>query len=92
MIAIACTKTTYACLWIGADTMVEFSYAEALEMLQSQLKQSHEKIQELDEDLFFLRGNSITAEVNMARLFNYNLKMKKLREAEAIVAKELEAK
>jgi hypothetical protein len=36
------------------------------------------KIAELNEDLDHLRSNSITVEVNMARLFNYNVKMKKL--------------
>lgn len=66
--------------------MVEFSFDEALEMLKEQLVQSHEKIKELDEDLFFLRGNSITAEVNMARIFNYNVKLKKQREAQALAA------
>ena len=66
--------------------MVEFTFEEALEMLQEQLEQSHEKIKELDEDLFFLRGNSITAEVNMARIFNHNVKLKKQREAAAIKA------
>eukprot|EP01035_Chromulina_nebulosa_P018890 gene18890-24686_t len=67
-------------LWIGANTMVEFSYDEALTLLQTQLEQSYIKLNELDEDLFFLRGNSITVEVNMARLFNHNVKIKKLRE------------
>jgi hypothetical protein len=49
-----------------------------LELLENQLKQSHEKIQELNEDLDHLRTNSIVVEVNMARLFNHNVKMKKL--------------
>ena len=68
-------------LWIGANTMVEFEYKEALILLQSQLDQSSVKLQELDEDLFYLRGNSITVEVNMARLFNHNVKLKKLKES-----------
>ena len=64
-------------LWIGANTLVEFTFDEAIELLQNQLDQSKVKLAELDEDLFFLRGNSITVEVNMARLFNYNVKLKK---------------
>lgn len=58
--------------------MVEYSYEEGLELLENQLVQSHEKIQELNEDLEHLRSNSIIVEVNMARLFNFNVKMKKL--------------
>ena len=65
-------------LWIGASTMVEFSYEEAIEFLETQLVQSAAKIEELNEDLSHLRGSSITVEVNMARLFNYSVKQKKI--------------
>lgn len=58
--------------------MVEYSYDEALEMLQQQLEQTHLKISEVSEDLQHLKANSITVEVNMARLFNHNIKLKKL--------------
>lgn len=68
-------------LWIGASTMVEYDCKEALELLENQLTQTHAKIQELQEDLYHLRGNVITVEVNMARLFNFNVKQKKLLEA-----------
>lgn len=57
---------------------VEYSYEEAIELLTMQLEQCQAKIEELNEDLYHLRGNSITVEVNMARLFNYSVKMKKL--------------
>ena len=68
-------------LWIGANTMVEYGYEEAIELLEGQLQQTVAKLEELAEDLYFLRGNSITVEVNMARLFNYSVKLKKLRES-----------
>ena len=68
-------------LWIGAGTMVEYSYAEALDLLEKQLEHTIAKITELQEDLYFLRGNSITVEVNMARLFNHSVKLKKSSEA-----------
>ncbi len=61
--------------------MVEYTYQEALELLESQLQQTHAKIEELQEDLYFLRGNSITVEVNMARLFNHSVKLRKIQEA-----------
>lgn len=60
--------------------MVEFEYSEAIELLQEQLEQSKVKLSELNDDLNYLRGNSITVEVNMARLFNYNVKLNKSRE------------
>eukprot|EP01031_Cornospumella_fuschlensis_P040783 gene40783-49737_t len=70
-------------LWIGAGTMVEYTYAEALELLQSQREATLLKLQEMNEDLNFLRSNSITVEVNMARLFNHSVKLKKLKETAA---------
>ena len=65
-------------LWIGAQTMIEYSYDEAENLLETQLIQCRAKIDELNEDLYHLRGNSITVEVNMARLFNHSVKLKKL--------------
>lgn len=61
--------------------MVEYTYEEAIELLETQLVQAHLKIKELMEDLYHLRGNSITVEVNMARLFNHSVKMRKIKEA-----------
>mmetsp|Transcript_16681 Transcript_16681/g.25083 ORF Transcript_16681/g.25083 Transcript_16681/m.25083 type:complete len:205 (-) Transcript_16681:95-709(-) len=77
------TSESKVYLWIGASTMVEYTYDEGIELLETQLKQFAEKIKELNEDLDHLRTNSITVEVNMARLFNYNVKVKKLAQASA---------
>lgn len=73
-------------LWIGANTMVEYTYDEAYELLTGQLTASHLKLAELDEDLGFLRANSITVEVNMARIFNYSVRVKKALEEQAKAA------
>lgn len=75
------TEVGKVCLWIGASTMVEYTYEEAIELLQHQKADTIAKVEELNEDLFHLRGNSITVEVNMARLFNHRVKMKKIKEA-----------
>jgi uncharacterized protein YigA (DUF484 family) len=63
--------------------MVEYSYEEAIQLVETQIEQTHNKLTELNEDLSHLRGNSITVEVNMARLFNHSVKLKKIREAAA---------
>ena len=78
------TESEKVYLWIGANTMVEYSYEEAIDLLELQLVQSHSKIDEISEDLFHLRGNSITVEVSMARLFNHSVKLKKAKEASEI--------
>ena len=79
----ACEKVF---LWVGANTMVEYTYDESIELLEVQLKQTHLKIEEFSEDLYHLRGNSITVEVSMARLFNHSVKLKKASEAAAAAA------
>ncbi|CAM9250951.1 unnamed protein product, partial [Ectocarpus fasciculatus] len=71
------TASGKVCLWMGASTMVEFTYEEAVGMLRAQLEQAEAKIAELNEDMQDLRSSSITVEVNMARLFNQNVKDKK---------------
>lgn len=54
--------------------------AAGKELLESQIEQTKAKVLEINEDLAHLRTNSITVEVNMARLFNANVKAKKLKE------------
>ncbi len=65
--------------------MVEYTFQEAIDLLETQHVQTVAKIEELQEDLYFLRGNSITVEVNMARLFNHSVKVKKAQENLAAV-------
>ena len=75
------TEADKVCLWIGANVMVEFTSAEAKDMLEEQLVGTAAKLEELNEDLFYLRENIVTVEVNMARIVNYSVKMKKLAES-----------
>ena len=72
---------------MGANTMVEFTYDEALDMLRTQLQQAEAKVAELSEDLQDLRSSSITVEVNMARLFNQNVTDKKVLADKTAIAK-----
>ena len=65
------------CLWLGASIMLEYSYEEALEMLQSNLANAKAKLDEKNEDLDHLRNQIITVEVNMARVFNYDVKRRR---------------
>lgn len=66
------------CLWLGANVMVEYSYEEALEMLEKNLTSSRAKLQETSEDQDHLKDQSITLEVVMARVFNHNVKARRL--------------
>lgn len=83
---INCNGTV--CLWLGADVMVEYSYDEAIQMLEKSLTDSRAKLVETREDLDHLKDQSTTVEVNMARVFNYNVKQRRLAEARAKEAEE----
>lgn len=64
------------CLWLGANVMLKYTYDEAIEVLTNSLTASKTKFKETIEDLEHLRNQSITVEVNMARLFNHDVKLK----------------
>jgi hypothetical protein len=51
------------CLWLGANVMLEYSYAEARELLETNLRNAHQKVEETAEELDILREQIITTEV-----------------------------
>eukprot|EP00904_Undaria_pinnatifida_P013212 jgi/Undpi1/9020/HiC_scaffold_26.g11480.m1 len=75
------------CIWLGASVMVEYSYAEAVALLESNLATALDKQTTTQEDLEFLRNQSITVEVNMARLYNHDV-LRRRRAEEAKKAQE----
>lgn len=72
------------CLWLGANVMVEYTVEEAMEMLETNAANAVAKLGETNEDLNHLKDQITTLEVNMARVFNHNVKVQRLaKEAEA---------
>ncbi len=57
-------------LWLGANTMIEYSYDEALALLERNLKNAEIRIASTEEDLNFLKDQITTTEVNIARCYN----------------------
>ena len=55
----------HCAVWLGANVMLEYSYAEAEEMLAANLAAARRKAVETEEDLFFLKDQLTTTEVNM---------------------------
>ena len=62
------------CLWLGANVMLEYPRSEAIELLQKNLSNAKTALAELIEDMGFLRDQVTTTEVNMARVFNWDVK------------------
>eukprot|EP00968_Pinguiococcus_pyrenoidosus_P019601 scaffold2141_cov282-Pinguiococcus_pyrenoidosus.AAC.29 len=72
---VQCSGTV--CLWLGAQVMVEFTYAEATAWLEKHLERARARLSSTDEDLQHLRSNKILTEVAIARVYNYDIKRKK---------------
>lgn len=64
-------------LWLGANVMLEYSYAEADELLTKNLRNAEVNLASLESDLAFLKDQITISEVNIARIHNYNVQLKK---------------
>ena len=64
----------FVCLWMGANVMLEFTYEEAVDLLEKNLAEATRKLKEFNEDLDFLKDQITTAEVSMARVYNHDVK------------------
>ena len=62
------------CLWLGANVMLEYPRAEAIELLSNQLSDAKLALATVIDDMGFLRDQITTTEVNMARVFNWDVK------------------
>jgi len=69
--------TSRVSLWLGANTMLEYDIDEAEELLVKNLGDAKSSLEKLEDDLDFLRDQITTTEVNMARIYNWNVKNKK---------------
>merc|ERR1711942_13295 len=69
--------TSRVCLWLGANTMLEYDIDEAEELLVKNLGDAKTSLEKLEDDIDFLRDQITTTEVNMARIYNWNVKNKK---------------
>ncbi|EPQ19466.1 Prefoldin subunit 3 [Myotis brandtii] len=66
--------TDKVCLWLGANVMLEYDIDEAQALLEKNLTTATKNLDSLEEDLDFLRDQFTTTEVNMARVYNWDVK------------------
>ncbi|XP_026867249.1 prefoldin subunit 3 [Electrophorus electricus] len=66
--------TDKVCLWLGANVMLEYDIDEAQCLLEKNLGTASRNLETLEEDLDFLRDQFTTTEVNMARVYNWDVK------------------
>ncbi|XP_077445536.1 prefoldin subunit 3 [Stigmatopora argus] len=66
--------TDKVCLWLGANVMLEYDIDDAQALLEKNLGTATRNMETLEEDLDFLRDQFTTTEVNMARVYNWDVK------------------
>lgn len=58
--------------------MLEYQVDEAKDLLVDKLGKAKQSLQEVSEDLEFLRDQITTMEVNTARVYNYDVKIRRM--------------
>lgn len=63
--------------------MTEYSFEEAIELLERNMAAAESNLKKVDEGLSDLRDHVTTTEVNIARVYNYDVKQKRSKSAAA---------
>jgi prefoldin subunit 5 len=64
-------------LWLGANVMLEYTYQEAIDFLSTNKANAERDLRQLTEDLGFVRDQIVTSEVNMSRIYNWDVRRKR---------------
>lgn len=65
-------------LWLGANVMLEYTYQEANDFLSQNLESARKEFKIVKEDLAFVRDQIVTSEVSMTRIFNWDVRKKRV--------------
>ena len=64
-------------LWLGANVMLEYTYDEAIELLSSKLEKASKDLDMISDNLSFVRNQIITSEVNISRIYNWDVRKRR---------------
>ncbi|KAF6219292.1 hypothetical protein HO133_005117 [Letharia lupina] len=70
-------------LWLGANVMLAYPIVEAETLLEGKLSGAQHTLENCEEDLDFLREQITTLEVATARVYNWDVTMKRKEKAES---------
>ncbi|KAF9818078.1 hypothetical protein SFRURICE_011307 [Spodoptera frugiperda] len=68
-------------LWLGANVMLEYTLEDAEKLLSSNMATAKKNLACVEHDLDFLRDQWTTTEVNMARVYNWDVKRRQAAKA-----------
>lgn len=71
------TPPDFVFLWLGANTLLEYTLDEAKALLQKNEINAKSTIENLQESVKFLRCQLTTTEVNIARIHNYGVTLRR---------------
>ena len=71
-----------------ANTMLSYTISEAITLLSTKLSSAEQALKNTIEDLEFLREQVTVMEVNTARVYNWDVKRRRLRREKAVKSKE----
>ncbi|GAA5902957.1 hypothetical protein JCM5296_004504 [Sporobolomyces johnsonii] len=66
-------------IWLGASTMLSYPLPSALSLLQSKLAAAQRSLEHVKEDLLWLRDQVTVTEVNVARVYNWDVARRRER-------------
>ena len=75
-------RACQVCLWLGANVMLEYPRDEAILLLEDNLKNAKAALVTLVDDMGHLRDQITVTEVNMARVFNWDVKVRRAHRKE----------
>jgi len=70
-------KATGVYLWLGANVMIEYSFDEAKQLMNKNVSTAEISLQALQGDADFVKEQMTVCEVNMARIVNYGVMLRK---------------
>ncbi|TQE03211.1 hypothetical protein C1H46_011214 [Malus baccata] len=73
--------TDSVCLWLGANVMLEYSCEEATALLRKNLDNARASLEVLLADLQFLRDQVTITQVTIARVYNWDVHQRRIRQS-----------
>jgi len=87
LFARAKVEAKNVCIWLGANVMVEYPFGEAKGLLQKNLTTAEKSLADIERDLAFLRDQVNVCEVNMTRVYNHDIVLRRKASKPAASAK-----
>jgi len=78
--------TDKVCIWLGANVMLEYNLDDAQQLLEKNHSAATTSLAQVEEDLGFLRDQTTTIEVNMARVYNWDVKKRQAKAGSSPIA------